>query len=166
MNIIIILIITVFVAIYIALPFFFRRKELDTFPSESEVAHQDPIIEKLKNLNNQKDSLYAAIKDIEFDYGLGKLSQEDYQELNAKYKNEAASVLKEIDSIEKEGGVNTLDQELEQEILAYRKSSTISDSDIENEISAFRANNQNCPSCGAEYNSEDSYCSKCGAKVQ
>ncbi len=163
MNITIILIITVLVAIYIALPFFLRRKKLNTLVTESEVAYQDPITEKLKNLNNQKDNLYIAIKDIEFDYGLGKLSKEDYEELNAKYKNEAASVLKEIDAIEKEGEIKTLDQELEREIMAYRKSSSQIDSDIEDEISAFKASSQNCPNCEANYDPEDSFCSRCGA---
>ena len=169
MNIIIILIITALVAIYIALPFFLRRKELNTLPTESKFVREDPIIENLKNLGNQKENLYTAIKDIEFDYGLGKLSKEDYEELSVKYKNEAASVLKQIDEIERQSGIKSLDQELEQEILSYRKSNLTTDEDIEKEISAFRAvspNKNNCSQCGSQYSIEDLFCSKCGAKLK
>ena len=157
-------------AIYIALPFFLRKKEIvDQTFSYKEGDGADPTQESLVSLNNQKENLYAAIKDIEFDYGLGKLSKEDFDELNSKYKSEAASILKHIDGIEKEGGVKNLDDELEQEILSQRKSSRTLDVDIESEISAFRAsssNKPNCASCGAEYESEDLFCSKCGAKLK
>ena len=168
MTIIIILIIAAVVAIYIALPFFLKRNEQEAISLEAGSKSEDPILEKIKSLNTQKDNLYTAIKDIEFDYGLGKLSKEDFEELNVKYKNEAASVLREIDAVEKEGGVQTLDSELEKEILAFRKSSskTDIDVDIENEISAFRASNQYCPSCGAVVNTQDLFCSKCGAQLK
>ncbi len=145
MNIIIILIITALIAIYIALPFFLRRKELDVPLEISKGSRRDTITDRLASFNNQKENLYTAIKDIEFDYGLGKLSKEDFEELNTKYKNEAASVLKQIDELEKEGGVQTLDTEIENEILALRKfnSKTDIDIDIENEVLAFRASKKN-----------------------
>lgn len=52
-------------------------------------------------LVERKQTIYAAIKDIEFDYQMGKLSKEDYQELRQQYKDEAVRLLKEIDQKEK-----------------------------------------------------------------
>ena len=172
MDTIVILIITALVALYIALPFFLRKKYYvnDTLASSQSV-NQSSVADRLISLNNQKETLYSAIRDIDFDYGLGKLSKDDYEELNNKYRDEAASVLKQIDDLEKEGGVQTFDQELEQEILSYRKVSTSSigdDAILEEEISVFRAaniNKQTCSECGAEYTLEDAFCSKCGVKL-
>ena len=62
------------------------REGLDNLPP-------DPALERINALQNQKESLYSAIRDIDFDYGLGKLSKEDYEELRLKYRVEAASVL-------------------------------------------------------------------------
>lgn len=173
MEILVILIITVLVALYIALPFFLRKKHSINETLEStQSAKETPMADKLTALNNQKEALYSAVRDIDFDYGLGKLSKEDYEELNSKYKNEAATVLKKIEALEIEVGVQTFDQELEKEILSYRKVSPSSKSDdaaLEEEISAFRSANLNkheCSECGAEFNLEDAFCSKCGAKLK
>jgi len=179
LNIAIIAIIAAAVAIYISLPFFRRTvdKESDN-PEMLTNISEDPAVQKLKTLENQKDTLYSAIKDIEFDFSLGKLSAEDFQELNTKYKIEAAGVLKEIDSLssnnEKEFLDSKLDSKIEQEILSYRKSRGTNESlenDLEREIAAFRAANKTsgsyvCSQCGAEYGEEDAFCSKCGVKLQ
>ncbi len=167
MEIIIILVITAIAAGYIALPFFLRHRA-STLP-KLEVKSPSPAAERLLSLNNKKETLYSAIKDIEFDHGLGKLSKEDFEELDSKYKSEAAEVLREIDDIEKQTGIMSLDDEIEKEVLSQRKSNPNIDDAIESEVSAFRsagANSDNCSQCGAHYSAEDSFCSKCGAKLK
>src|SRR3990172_4533239 len=52
---------------------------------------------KAGDLQDRKETIYAAIKDIEFDYQMGKLSEEDFKALRQQYKEEAVSLLKEID---------------------------------------------------------------------
>jgi uncharacterized protein involved in exopolysaccharide biosynthesis len=175
LNIAIIAIIAAAVAIYISLPFFRRTvdKELDN-PEMLTNISEDPAVQKLKTLENQKDTLYSAIKDIEFDFSLGKLSADDFQELNTKYKIEAAGVLKEIDSLSSNNEKEFLDSKIEQEILSYRKSRGTNESlenDLEREIAAYRAANKTsgsyvCSQCGAEYGAEDAFCSKCGVELQ
>ena len=175
MDIAIILTITAAVAIYIALPFFLKKDiqepDADNVPDPNE---EDQTVELIQTLENQKESLFSAIKDIEFDYGLGKLSKEDYEELNNKYKVEAASVLKKIDETQKEDNSLGIDN-IEQEVLLYRKerdNNQINDDQIEDEISAFRsASSINtlenmCSQCGAEHGSEDLFCSICGEKLK
>ena len=128
-----IVIITALVAIYISLPFFLSKnaERKNVFKPENKSEH--PVVEKLNTLNNQKENLFTAIREIEFDYGLGKLSREDFEELNSKYNQ-------------------NLDLELEKEISMFRSSPN-----------ASTANN--CSKCGAEYNLQDVFCSKCGEKL-
>ncbi|MFQ5751708.1 MAG: zinc ribbon domain-containing protein [bacterium] len=52
------------------------------------------------DLVERKETIYAAIKDIEFDYQMGKLSEEDFKELRQQYKDEAIGLLKKIDKIQ------------------------------------------------------------------
>ncbi|MGH7849563.1 MAG: zinc-ribbon domain-containing protein, partial [Thermodesulfobacteriota bacterium] len=129
--------------------------------------------EKSKELGSRKDSLLTAIKDIEFDYGLGKLTREDYEELHGKYRSEAAGLLKEIDSLgagaEAEGGY----EDLEREIRAQRGKyvSSYDDEELEKEILRAREASWNesperyCPKCGSGRAQDDQFCSKCGAKL-
>jgi len=51
-------------------------------------------------LNEEKRTLYRALKEIEFDYRAGHLSEEDYQAIRARYEARAAQVLKELDRLE------------------------------------------------------------------
>ena len=132
----------------------------------------DPRSVKLKELNSRKDSLLTAIKDIEFDYGLGKLTRDDFEELHGKYRIEAASLLKEIDSI---GSTpeEEYEDDLEKEIRAERKKflTPYDDEEIEKEILRAReaswseSADRYCAKCGYGCGAQDLYCSRCGAKL-
>ncbi|MBI5184435.1 MAG: hypothetical protein HZA01_01750 [Nitrospinae bacterium] len=79
---------------YIGVPIF-RRQGYKTGLSESVG------MDGFHRLLVRKDNAYAAIKDIRFDHQTGKISEEDYRELMAKYEAEAVDVLKKIDSFRK-----------------------------------------------------------------
>ncbi len=49
-----------------------------------------------------KESTYAAIKELEFDYRAGSLSREDYQDLESRYKRKAAALLQAEDAHQSE----------------------------------------------------------------
>ncbi len=170
MEIILALVIAALAALFISMPFFFRSKKrfgAEYFP--------DPRQEKLKALLSQKDSLLTAIKDIEFDHGLGKLSGEDFEELHGKYRSEAALVLKQIDSLGKgDAAVDDYD-DIEKEIRAERMKflTSYDDEELEKEILRAREATWNagggtvfCSKCGSACEEQDLYCSKCGAKLK
>ena len=52
---------------------------------------------RLRNLNEEKYSLYEAIQELELDYHSGKLSAADYEDLKQYYEERAARILKEIE---------------------------------------------------------------------
>ncbi|MCG8650831.1 MAG: hypothetical protein MI861_13415, partial [Pirellulales bacterium] len=138
MEIVIALVISGLTAVFIALPFFLSRgKDVSDFEDE---AVKDPVLERLRLLEGRKESLYSAIRDIDLDYGLGKLTKEDYDELRKKYRSEAAVVLREIDGIAEGRGTQDLDAEIEAEIKRSRRAPAKDpqDDDIEKEILAAR----------------------------
>jgi len=52
---------------------------------------------KLDKAKLQKELYYKAIKDIDFEYAEGKLSDKDHDELRSYYKEKAIKVVKEIE---------------------------------------------------------------------
>jgi rubrerythrin len=154
-------------ALFVVLPFFKKRFERDS----QETGSQDPVEERLRRLNSEKESVYSALKEIDFDYNTGKLSKEDYDELEKKYKSQAVALLKEIDSIGGKSYIQDLDEEIEREIRAVRKTELTDGEEIEREITNARQSRiledsgLTCSLCGNRYKPDDRFCSKCGARL-
>ncbi|MFQ5707883.1 MAG: zinc ribbon domain-containing protein [bacterium] len=94
---------------------------------------------RANDLEENKNNIYAAIKDIEFDYRMGKLSEEDFRQLRQQYKDEAIGLLKKIDQF----------QRRKQKKGRRATSKTM----------------HYCWICGTAISSEDKYCANCGNKV-
>ncbi|MBI3813876.1 MAG: hypothetical protein HY279_05345 [Nitrospinae bacterium] len=67
------------------------------FKKSGVVSRESGVNETLGGLIHKKELVYTAIKDLEFDYRTGKLSEDDYKDLKEKYETEALLILKEID---------------------------------------------------------------------
>ncbi|MGH7791062.1 MAG: hypothetical protein ACREOB_01980 [Thermodesulfobacteriota bacterium] len=132
-----ILILAIGISIFVALPFFRRRLE-ETSSHEERETLGNAIEEKLRRLDLEKESLYAALKEIDFDYDLGKLSKEDHEELQKKYKLQAATILKEIDYVRMETRGLDLMDEAEEEIRLIRRGKLTDEEEIEREILTAR----------------------------
>jgi len=52
-------------------------------------------------LQERKDATYENLRDLNFEYKAGKLSEEDYAVQRAALEDEAAAILAEMESIEK-----------------------------------------------------------------
>lgn len=172
MEIVTALVISGLTALFIALPFFLGRRD-DGSNDNKTSSH--PALKRLEALQGRKESLYSAIRDIDLDYGLGKLTVEDYEELRQKYRFEAASVLKEIDAITQ--GSGELDAVIEDEIQKARGVSSRNSEEDEIEMEVLRARAPAraefsartkliCPKCGHESLQHDLFCSKCGVKLK
>ncbi len=51
-------------------------------------------------LRERKDAVYENLRDLNFEYKAGKLSDADYENLRGSLESEAASILAEIDRLE------------------------------------------------------------------
>jgi hypothetical protein len=55
---------------------------------------------RLVDLELRKETKYAEIRDAEADFHAGKLSQEDYRELDGTLRGEAIAILEQIDRVD------------------------------------------------------------------
>jgi len=133
--------------------------------------------EKQHELYSRRDTTYSMLKELEFDFQSGILTEDDYRDLSARYKNQAISILKRLDDAEKETNPG---DEIEKQILRLRRGTgqrrpeTIGNSEknaaieeqIEKEIKNLRqGTGRFCTQCGAKHQTGDSFCSQCGASL-
>ncbi len=131
------------------------------------VAKIDP---QLAELYAQRDMLYQAVRDARFDLQTGKLSQEDYDQQSARIKQNAATVLQEIDALEANLAPPELDAQIEAEVAAARampeplKKSTSNGGEVKRAKNG--ATDRFCGKCGAVLRPNDGFCGKCGAPMR
>jgi len=111
---------------------------------------------ELDRLLNRKAIVYSNLKDLEFEYKMGRLADVDFRRLEAGLKSEAAVILQKLDQL---GVESNLDDTIEKEI-ANRKE----------KLQPSRASTRTpqpgrCPSCGAELIRGKKFCSDCGHRI-
>lgn len=146
--------ITIFIALLIILVVAFVAYPLFQ-PARARALELDGASDMvLEGLVAQRDAMYAAIKDLENDHVLGKLSDGDYRSLRAKYEAKAVAVLQELDKVvgAKPGARSARDDAIEREIARLRRAKT---------NDALK-----CPQCGAPHTADDVFCAKCGASLR
>ena len=94
--------------IYVVAPL---RKPATPLPSEDD--------DRLADLVARKESVLRAIKETEFDYHTGKLSEEDYARYDERLRRQAISLIQQIEKIAPEA--DSLDSQLEAQIAKMRK---------------------------------------------
>lgn len=104
-----------------------------------------PAANALKD--ERKDSL-AAIRDLDFDFQTGKVTQEDYEALRAQLVLQAANFLQQRQQV---------DEKIEEMISARLQSKK--ESAFKEPIRAY------CPHCGKRVMPGDLFCTACGTRL-
>ena len=117
---------------------------------ETAADAQGDVIERL---TLQKETLYTAIRDLDFDHQTGKVDAEDHAELRRQMEAEAADILRQLDLADP---LADLDLVAEQEILAYRQ----------HEAATTLASQATCPVCGTALATDPTYCPICGQSLK
>ncbi|HEX9868554.1 MAG TPA: cytochrome c-type biogenesis protein CcmH [Candidatus Tectomicrobia bacterium] len=76
-------------------PMLLERARREAFSEDGEPSILDPDARSPMEL--ERESLYAALRELDFDYRSGKLSQADYEALREDYEARTADVLAELD---------------------------------------------------------------------
>lgn len=141
---------------YVSLPFRQKQRKI----TNSSKAHNQP--------QGQREVVLAALRDLDFDFKTGKVSEEDYRPLRAQLMAEAAQYME----AEKKG-----DDQLEEMIRARRtvQQPGLRCQECESPIQAGQrfcskcgsaVNHDLCASCGKTIQAGDLFCSSCGNKIQ
>lgn len=134
---------------FVAYPLFKRTEDLDV----AFAGMMDPVWE---HLVAQRDAMYSAIKDLEFDHAMAKLSDADYKTLRGKYESKAVAILQELDNLSaaRQSGERT----------------PLTDDAIERQVAMLRRAPINeslkCPRCGTPHQAGDVFCAKCGMSLK
>jgi hypothetical protein len=108
-----------------------RREDLP------EAAPVSPVA----GLEERKAAIYENLRDLQFEYRVGKLSDEDYQGVRLGLQRELAAVLAEIDRI---SGSGTVAPSAAAPAKATPPPGTV------------------CPSCGSSFAQPMKFCGNCG----
>lgn len=92
MAVILALSISIMVVAFVAAPFFLFPGR--TAPRDTQAP------EGLRELLAEKETVYAAIQELDFDLSSGKLSEKDHRALRERHESRAAVLLEQIDALQ------------------------------------------------------------------
>jgi len=101
-----------------------------------------------QHLDERKAAIYENLRDLQFEYRLGKLSDEDYQSTKRDLQKELAGVLAEVDRLKLQLGVNGA---VPPPVPAPKP---------------VKAAGIVCPACGAKFEKELKFCGECGKPMK
>jgi len=98
----------------------------------------------------QKEMLYGAIRDLDFDFQTGKVDQKDYAELRQQLEREAVQILRQLDAADP---LVALDHEIEHQVFALRRHSA---------STGCGSSRESCFGCGTPLENGENFCPCCG----
>lgn len=104
-------------------------------------------VSPFRHLDERKAAIYENLRDLQFEYRVGKLSDTDYQNTKRDLQKELAGVLAEVDRLKLELGVNGTAPPAAA-VKPVKTAATV------------------CPSCGAKFEKELKFCGECGKPMQ
>jgi rRNA maturation endonuclease Nob1 len=113
------------------------------FIRSQDLPKPEPV-SPFKHLDERKASIYESLRDLQFEYRVNKLSDEDYQTTKVELQRELARVLGEVDRIKSELAVGG----------AVAAQPAI--------VSKAVPVSSKCPSCGAKFEKALKFCGECG----
>ena len=180
-SILIILALLVLVVLFVGRPLF--EKQISPGSEQAEKQEHD-----LSAQLAERDRILNALRELDFDYALGKIPAEDYPAQRAQLVQDGVDVLRKLDELQDAAGQADLDARIEAEVarrradLARQPSLAVpagaaglvavgADDDLEVILAQRRRQRQEraagfCPQCGGPVQISDRFCPKCGATLK
>jgi len=98
-----------------------------------------------QHLDERKAAIYENLRDLQFEYRVGKLSDGDYQQTKKDLQKELAQVLAEVDRVREQLG-------------AAKPAKAIT--------TPPKPTKFVCPSCNAEFEKDLKFCGECGKPMR
>jgi hypothetical protein len=113
------------------------------FIRSQDLPKPEPV-SPFKHLDERKASIYESLRDLQFEYRVNKLSDEDYQTTKVELQKELARVLAEVDRIKAELALSGT--------VVAPITPVLSTPPVRNV----------CPTCGAKFEKALKFCGECG----
>lgn len=131
---------------------------------------------ELSALMAERDRVINSLQELDFDFKLGKIPEEDYPTQRASLLQKGADILRKIDSLVPQAASSQdTEARLERAIAARRADASVakpevSDDELESMISSRRRGRTNksagfCPKCGKPVMVTDRFCPSCGKSL-
>ena len=131
---------------------------------------------EISTLMAERDRVINSLQELDFDFKLGKIPEEDYPTQRTGLLQKGADLLRKIDSIAPQpASAQDADARIEKAIAARRADasvtrSEVSDDDVESMIAARRKGRKEkssgfCPKCGKPVTVSDRFCPSCGKSL-
>ncbi|MDQ2900457.1 MAG: zinc ribbon domain-containing protein [Acidobacteriota bacterium] len=99
-------------------------------------------VSPFQHLDERKAAIYENLRDLQFEYRLGKLSDDDYRQTKLDLQHELAKVMAEVDRVKQQLGPTPVP------VPKVEKKSFI------------------CPNCRAEFPRALKFCGECGKPMK
>ena len=163
-----VLAVLILVGMYLYAPFSGRTRRSAVGREEHEVS----------SLMAERDRMINALQELDFDFKLGKVPEEDYPAQRAELLQKGADILRKLDELRPASASDTnAEARLEKAVAARRADAAapaaqaaISDDDIESMLAARRKQRKDksagfCPRCGQAVLVSDRFCPSCGKSL-
>lgn len=134
---------------------------------------------EVSSLMAERDRVINALQELDFDFKLGKIPEEDYPVQRAELLQMGTGILKKLDGLSStvslDQGEGTVESRLEKAAAAGRTDasgkSELTDDEIESMLAARRKARKNksagfCPRCGKSVLTTDLFCTNCGKALR
>ena len=180
-SIFLILALLLVVGLFVGRPLFDNKKE-------RLITATDAADHQRSTLLAERDRMLTALSELDFDYTLGKIPEEDYPVQRTVLLQKGASLLRQLDDLETEAGAGEVREQLETAINSRRletgpagdgtngrggdSARLAMPGPAEDEFEAILADRRRarqekaagfCPKCGQPVHKSDRFCPKCGA---
>ncbi len=140
----------------------------------------EPVLDPKDHLRStllaERDRLLTALQELDFDYTLGKIPEEDYPSQRAAMLAQAAVALRGLDELQGGEAGAGVEERIEQVVAARRADATTGRAPVReaDELEAIIANRRKerqeksggfCPKCGRPVSKSDKFCARCGATL-
>ena len=112
------------------------------------------------DLAEQKNRVLRALKDLESEHALGKIDDADYGSFVARYRDDAKTVMRQMDL-----EIAPLREQAERIAAEYLEKRTLGDGEVIESTPAPNAR-PTCAACGTSNEIDAAFCKKCGSTMR
>ena len=155
------------IGLYLAAPLIFDSTRRNATEESSEIS----------SLMAERDRVINSLQELDFDFKLGKIPDEDYPTQRAELLQKGADVLRKLDALQPQPvSDDEVEARIEQAAAARRadaavKTESLSDDEIESMLATRRKGRKGrsagfCPKCGKVVLVTDQFCANCGKALK